>query len=107
MCPPAPKRICDLGFCMFQKFCVGEGCHALPRKRYYFSVITHLAFTFGSTRYLPPASTKAPMGTVLAQLAALPGRWCLRPLAATALRSMRWIDVQNLRVETGCHALPL
>ena len=30
----------------------------------------------------------------------------LRPLAATALRSMRWFDVQNLRVGEGCHALP-
>ena len=89
-----------------KKFCVGEGCHALPRKRYCLSVITHLALTFGFTRYPPPASTKAPMATILAQLAALPGRWCFRPLAATALRSMRWFDVQNLRVGEGCHALP-
>ena len=36
------------------------------------------------------------MRTILAQLAPLPGRWCFRPLAATALRSMRWFDVQNL-----------
>ena len=90
----------------FQKFCVGEGCHALPRKRDCLSVITHLAFTFGFTRYPPPASTKAPMGTILAQLAALPGRWCFLPLAATALRSMRWFDVQNLRVGGGCRVLP-
>ena len=106
MCPPAPKWICDFGFCMFQKFCVGEGCHALPRKHYCLYVITHLAFTFGFTRYPPPASTKAPMVTILAQLAPLPGRWCFRPPAATALRSMRWFDVQNLCVGDGCHALP-
>ena len=51
--------------------------------------------TNGFARYPPPASTKAPMGTILAQLAALPGRWCFRPLAHTALRSMRRLDGRN------------
>ena len=90
--PPAHTALRSMRWFDVQNLRVGEGYHARPRKRYCLSVITHLAFTFGFTRYPPPASTKAPMGTILAQLAALPGRWCFRPPAHTALRSMCLLD---------------
>ena len=42
-------------------------------------------------RYPPPAVTKAPMSTSLAQIRSVAGRWCLRPLADTAHRLLGWL----------------